>query len=405
MESSLFPQLEHKQVAFLLSSPRPFKKGTQVNNETVQELQRLGLIDVLYTQRIQCMRRDDVDKDENVTPLCTQDILVPTSFGEDVECPKCDRLIERWEEKRTEDWLEVATCDRALLEYGRSTFAALPMVEEVLDSTFGFVVVFASGPELPVVWESQSEAERADDGVAPNQSWLFEEPVLFVSNTRPRPSVSQLAEKRYTTVASMLSMSASEFEEVVAGAAAVCTGKPSLNEASGLFDEFLEAAGGTGKTAWPAFERLAASFLEALQDEASKLQKLLKQFEGLKGTLLEKHFVQVGGAGRTDIRPISWVDILSVVESGSFLTDAKCHILSEVTSDTLKSVTLHLMTDPTKSSSAIVISATDRVTADAWDVMHSTASRQNGMRVVILSRTMFLVIVAALGLERIFELD
>jgi len=210
-----------------------------------------------------------------------------------------------------------------------------------------------------------------------------------------------LEERQYLELSELLSNSPELLSEKIEVAAIPIEGRKYLSETESRFDSMLERH---GKRYWQFFEQeFIPNLVLHMTRHPEPMQKYLDTLRRLSGTIFGEFYVPIGGAGRTDLRPINKFVLMNQVFSGNAIGDAKCHRDAELTYDHISKVNLHLDKDRT-SKMAIIIVANDKISSTAWDTVIDLRKPDGTWKIIIIPKYLLLELINAVDGEKLLDM-
>jgi hypothetical protein len=388
--SELFPELDRDLVQHILRNGVRLKAEDTTISETLQYLLNLSIITIQEHRYVRCAYRDDYDFLEREVLDCPGRVELDPA-GEDYYCPECGEPIGNVERKTVFIEYEVNLSPGGIETYLDHLLNSLESVTEVAKVGFAaFDLQIHEGMPLTVVVPEYSEIRHRFAGL------FFAEPMLYIIASPINEPVTTVLDKRqYLQLADFLSNAAHRIEESIKFASVPISGRRSLVEVEAKFDEMLARR---GKQAWQFFEQ---DFIPALvlhiTENPALVQEYLESLRRLSGTIFGEYYVPIGGAGRTDLRPINKYEMMNQLFAGNLIGDAKCYISSSLAYDDVREVNFHLDVDPTKPAAAMISVAGDSIVSTAWNAAMELRQRYGFWRIIIITKYLLLEIIYKLG--------
>lgn len=381
MTSELFPALDNALVRRLLRDGVRVDRSRSVDYAAVLILERLGLIRVRLRQFVRCAYRKDLDFSEIPDPECEGTIEI-----EDDEhalfCPDCGRPIENMTSKHHFEEVKVALNPDGILEYVGQAMANLSNVTSVSSLGYGtFSLLLADDRRLKLVVLDFAAARDRFAGL------YFAEPYLYVVVSELNDPVKHVLEAQgYLQLADILSRDATWLGGQVDVAAYPIPDRVELEPIEQQFEAMLARRDG-----WQYFEQQFAPALQAhITEHPALVARYLGQLKRFSGTVLNYFTVPIGGAGRTDMRPINKLELMNEVFSGDAIADAKRYVRTTLEQDHISKILLHLETDPQRPSRAVVFLSTDQVRSSAWEAVMQLRNNNGYWKIIVLTKYMLL---------------
>ena len=394
--SELFPELDKDLTCHILRHGIRLEGEDAIIRETLQCLQNLGIVTIQEHRYVKCAHRDDYDfLDREVLDCPGRLELDPGE--EDYYCPECGQPIDDIERKAVFVEYEVTLNPDGIEGYLNQAFKSLEVVETVEKiGAAAFRAQMQEGMPLTVVMPDYAEIRHRFVGL------FFAEPTLYIiASPINEPAKTAIEERQYIQLADVLSNSAAVIEEKLKIAAVPILGRRDLSEVEARFDEMIARQ---GDRYWQFFEQ---DFIPALvlhiTENPALVQRYLESVRRLSGTIFGEYYVPIGGAGRTDLRPISKLEMMNQLIRGNSIGDAKCHRESTLTYKHIATVNLHLDKDPT-ADTAVIYVANDNIASTAWDTVMDLRKQDGTWKMIILPKYFLLELITALEATHLLDM-
>lgn len=394
--SKLFPELDRELVRHILRNGVRVTGENTTAGEVLQCLRALGLVTIQEHRYVRCAYRDDYDFLDRKVLDCPGRVELDSKV-KDYYCPDCGQPIGDIERKTVSVEYEVRLSPDGIEGYLEHVLESLDVVEVVKKTgTTAFEVRLQGGMRLKVVVPDYAEIRHRFAGL------FFAEPMLYViASSINEPVKTVLEERQYIQLADVLSSSASAIQEILRTAAVPIPGRRDLSEVEARFDEMITRQ---GNRYWQFFEQ---DFIPALvlhiTENPALVQRYLESIKRLSGTVFGEYYVPIGGAGRTDLRPISKLEMMNQLIRGNSIGDAKCHRESTLTYKHIATVNLHLDKDPV-ANTAVIYVANDNIASTAWDTVMDLRKRDGTWKIIILPKYLLLELITTLEATHLLDM-
>jgi hypothetical protein len=394
--SKLFPELDRELTRHILRDGVRVDVADGPTSEIISTLEKMGLISTTQHRYVKCTYQDDPDYLERWDRGCDGTIEIDDP-NKSYFCPECGQSVEQVTKKTFFRDAKISLEPGGITEYVQEAVKALPRTAQVDSLAHGVLSVqLADGRTLRLVVLDYAEARYRFAGL------YFTEPNLYVIASPINDPVRHvLEEQTYVQLWDLLSRNASWLAEKVDVAAHPIPGRMELASVERRFDAMLARDNG-----WQHFEQ---QFVPALYAHVSENPKLVARYLGqlkrMSGTVLNYFAVPIGGAGRTDLRPINKLELMNEVFAGNAIADAKRYVQSKLEQNHVSKILLHLMTDPQKPSCAIVFLSTDEVRSSAWEAVMRLRNNEGFWKIIVLTKYMILELLTQLDAVKLLEVS
>lgn len=385
--STLFPLLDKALVQHIFRNGVRVAPANQSEAVLVSTLETMGLIDVAPRHFVKCAHPEDHDYLDRLNRNCEGIIEVGRS-DHAYFCLECGQPLENLASKHHFEDVKILLKPGGIIDYIRQAIASLPNVADVQALTpAAFSVTLTDGRTLTLVVLDYAEARYRFAG------FYFAEPNLYVVASSINEPVKHVLEvQAYLSLADLLSQEAAWLASRLDVAAYPIPGRLELTTIEQQFNSMLARSNG-----WQYFEQ---QFAPALQTHMATHPALVAQYLGqlkrMSDTVLNYFAVPIGGAGRTDMRPINKFELMNELFTGNAIADAKRYVESRLEQDHVSKILLHLMTDPQRPKRAVVFLSTDQVRSSAWEAVMQLRNNEGYWKIIVLTKYMLLELLAQL---------
>lgn len=389
MMSEFFPEVDSNIVQRALRDGMRFEEPTDAVENVLDVLSGLGIIDTEAQQFVRCSHEEDYDFLESSDLDCSGEIEI-SSIIDDYYCPDCGRPINDINRKYHFRRIITRLNFRGITDYLEQALNELKIVKAVdRISPSAFRVVLHKGNALKVVFPDRSDVRTLSAGL------FFAEPTFYVIGaTNHRPTTTILEQHQYMMLADILSRPKASLQERLEFASVPIEGQRYLGEVEASFDAMIERY---GDKAWQSFEQeFVPSFLQHVSEHPELAQKYLDKLRRLDSTVFGEYYVPVGGAGIADFRRIKKFDLMNQFFEGNATGDAKCYLKSSLSMTDIKTINYHLDADPSRSTRAVVLMASDNVVSTAWTAVLNLQHSDGKQKILIIPKYLLLELITVL---------
>jgi hypothetical protein len=394
--SRLFPELDRKLVRHILRNGVKVEITDRPAFEIASTLEKMGVISTARRRYVRCAYPNDPDYLERRDRKC-EGIIELDDPDKAYSCSECGQPIECLREKTIFEDISVFLRSHEIVSYVSNAMESLSEVELIEPLTYGaYRVSLTDGRTLKLVILDYADDRYRFAGL------YFAEPNLYVTVSPINDPTKHILERQaYIGLWDLLSQDASWLADKADVAAYPIPDRVELDPIEQLFDAMLARDNG-----WQYFEQ---QFVPALCTHICENPQLVKRYLGqlkrLSGTVLNYFTVPIGGAGRTDLRPINKFELMNEVFTGNAIADAKRYVQSTLEQEHVSKILLHLETDPQRPSRAIVFLSTDRVRSSAWEAVMQLRSNQGFWKIIVLTKYMILELLTQLDAVKLLKAD
>lgn len=371
-----FPEIEDEQAVRQMLRDKLTTDAQHVNSTVKNQLEDLGLIEVEESRYLICADPDYRISNWHPDRTCREKISFE-GRGAVHECDTCGNSLHGVEEDRPV-YAKYTFRQRPeeIFDYLKEELSGLQMVEEVEVGGKGALDLdLSSDQQLAVVIPEWAEQQYLMRGP------FFSDPTLYVHAGRLRELPTVLEKARHIHLTDLLTSSPNWIAECMETAATPIPDRPSLCELIRQFDEVVKRHVDPNVTLQQGtfFEYFCRDLLNHLIMHPEKMEAYVRTLDRLRGTVYDNMPIQVGGAGNTDIIPVSRYEVMRQLCEGPFIADAKCKLSSNLTMNDVLTVNGHLTTNEWDAEHAVIILVGEKVADNAWNFI-AKARRNNGRR-------------------------
>lgn len=396
MTSELFPELTIESLHAVLRNNARLDSSDDISLETAAVLQDLGLVEISQRDFVLCINPKDVDyyRLSAHQRLCDGEIDTTQNV-----CPQCGRQIEDVASKEHFTATYISLEYQGVVIYIGNTLRQLSSVRRVNQvNDHSFTLELNNNRLLTVIiLTAHAPTTSRYYGLYFGDAYLY----IYVP-VYERPASHLLSENKILWLGDFLSLRKPELENRIVAASAhlPLVERKTLHEWDSQFEKFVM------NISWQDFEKaFIPSLLKRIIESPDKITTYLDDLSALDRTILGTFPVSVGGAGETDIRLISKLEIMSTVFASRNLADAKRFSGSTlITADHVRDVLIHLNQVPVADrASAIIFASTNEIQSAAWAQVCRFRDAQHYWQIVIIPRFLLLELLAVFDAYDLIE--
>ncbi len=391
----MFPRLNKRRTAHILCDGIRVDQ-TDLDYTVAIKLAELDLIKAEQHKSVRCANPEDPDYPERQNRAC-EGVIEVGSLTRIYYCPECGQPVGNIARKKQFEAVEITLNPKGIVSFVKRSIRSLTNVKTIDTLAYGvFSVSLTDGRKLQLVVLDYAEARYRFAGL------YFSEPCLYVIvSPINEPITHVLEEPSYTQFTDILSQEAGWLAGKLDLAAYPVPDRMALAPVEQKFDAMLAKPKG-----WQHFEQV---FTPALQRHISENPALLNGYLGqlrrLSGTVFNYFNVPIGGADRTDMRPINKLQLMNEVFEGNAIVDAKRYVKSSLEQEHIDKILRHLEVDPQRPRRAVIFLSTNRVSPSAWEVVMQLRNKNSYWKIIVLTKYMLLELLTSLEAIELLELE